>query len=111
MNKPEDDIRESLLNTLHFLASEEEQQEFAKKVYYDTYHDEFACWWFDTFFPEDHIFNKVQISILVEFSEIFDTNLDLIEDNKQTIEQLQKQPEWQKIVASAKNACEKLKKT
>ena len=111
MNKPEDDIRESLLNTLHFLASEKEQQEFAKKVYYDTYHDEFACWWLDTFSPEDNIFNKEHLSILTEFSEILDTNTELLGNHKQTIEQLQKQPEWQSIVTSAKNACEKIEKT
>ena len=111
MNKPEDDIKGSLLNTLHFLASEEEQQEFAKKVNYEAYQDEFACWWFDTFYPEEHIFNKEQNSILIEFSETLCKNIELLGSNKLTIEQLQKQPEWQLIVASAKNAYENTKET
>ena len=72
MNTPEDDIKESILRTLSFLASKDQQRKFAEKVYYDVYQDEFACWWFDTFFPEEHIFSKDKKAILSDFSKKFD---------------------------------------
>jgi hypothetical protein len=53
MNETETNIRQSLLSTLSFLSSEAQQREFAAKVPYKSYAGEFACWWFDTFYPDE----------------------------------------------------------
>jgi hypothetical protein len=109
VNEAEANIRESLLNTLSFLASEAQQREFAAEVFYASYQDEFACWWFDTFYPDEPsalaMFNSRQLSALTAFSQVFDRNLETIGDEVLTIDQLQSKPEWQAVVASAKETC------
>lgn len=112
MDEAEANIRESLLDTLSFLASETEQLQFATKVFYKAYQDEFACWWFDTFYPEEpsalRMFTRDQLATLVSFSECFDRELKVIGDERLTIEQLQDKPAWQAVVAKAKEALSKL---
>jgi len=108
MTEHEASLRESLISTLEFLASEQMQREFAEKVFYRSYQDEFACWWFDTFFPEDqsttHMFNEHQIAELKQFSSIFDANLCTINDEYMPIEQLLANPQWKEVVESAQKA-------
>jgi len=41
MGSDDSSIRENLLTTLGFFASEAEQRDFANKVHYDSYQDEF----------------------------------------------------------------------
>lgn len=108
MTETEANIRESLLTTLSFLASETQQREFAAKVYYATYHDEFACWWFDTFYPEEpsalQMFSPSQLAALKAFSGTFEKNLDALGDEPLKIDQLQAKSEWKTVVASAQVA-------
>ena len=115
MTEAEASIRESLLSTLSFLASASEQRDFAAKVTYSVYQDEFACWWFDTFYPEDssirHIFSPDQLRILVTFSKTLEQALMPLEEKQLTIHQLQATDEWQTIVASANEARSKLEAT
>jgi len=104
MTEAEVSIRESLLSTLSLIASEAAQREFAEKVPYSSYQDEFACWWFDTFFPDDpsasHMFSAGQIELLKDFSDIFDMSLLALSEDL-TIEQLLAKPEWQAVVMKA----------
>lgn len=108
MIEAETSIRESLLNTLSFLASEAQQREFASKVFYASYQDEFACWWFDTFYPDEanmsRIFNEAQLAILRSFSTSFGRVLVKLGDSERTIEQLLQEPEWRSVVATASAA-------
>jgi hypothetical protein len=112
MTEAEASVRESLLSTLSFLASVSEQREFAAKVTYSVYQDEFACWWLDTFYPEDlsvrHIFSPDQMEILVAFSKTFEQALTSLEGRPLTIHQLQATDEWQTIIASANEARSKI---
>jgi hypothetical protein len=112
MTEAEASIRESLLNTLSFLASETQQREFAAKVFYASYQDEFACWWFDTFYPDEpsalHMFIETQLAILRSFSEVFDRNLTQLGDGELPVEQLLQKSEWQAVVASARTTSAQL---
>ena len=112
MTEAEASIRESLLNTLSFLASKTQQREFASKVFYASYQDEFACWWFDTFHPNEpnapRMFNEAQLTILRSFSAIFDRAIVKLGDCERTIEQLLQEPEWQSVVTSAGEASAQL---
>ena len=111
MTESETKIRESLLDALSFLASVTEQLEFATKVSYAAYQDEFAHWWFDTFFPEDpkarNMFNPTQLEILMAFSKTFE-QCDTLDGKHLTIQQLQATTEWQKVIVSAQVALSKL---
>jgi len=106
MTEAESNIRESLLDTLSFLASETKQREFAATVFYTSYQDEFAFWWFDTFHPDEpsalRMFNEAQLTILRSFSESFDGNLVELSDGERTIGQLLQESEWQCVVATAR---------
>jgi hypothetical protein len=108
MTDAEANIRESLISTLQFLGSEEMQIEFAAKVPYRTYQDEFACWWFDTFFPEDqstsHMFTENQLNELKTFSLAFNSSLSTLNDGDLSIQQLLAKPQWQSVILSAKKA-------
>ena len=112
MTETESNIRESLLDTLPFLASEEKQREFAARVPYASYQGEFACWWFDTFFPEEpsalRMFSARQLATLRSFSEVFERNYAAIGNAEQSISELLRKPEWQAIVVSARNASSEL---
>lgn len=112
MTEAETSIRKSLLDTLAFLASETQQREFAAQIFYASYQDEFACWWFDTFYPDEpdalHMFNEAQTTILRSFSEAFSRNLVELGDGAHTIEQLLQRPEWQRVVATAGTAVTQL---
>ena len=108
MTESQENIRSSLMSTLSFLASEAQQQEFASKVYYACYKDEFACWWFDNFLPDEpgatEIINVKQLAALREFSTEFDLCLENLGSEQMTIQQLQAHPEWQLLVLKAKKA-------
>ncbi|WP_426663217.1 hypothetical protein [Rhodanobacter aciditrophus] len=112
MTEAETNIRESLLSTLLFLASETQQREFAAKVFYASYSDEFASWWFDTFCPDEpsalHMFSEVQLATLRSFSATFDRNLAELRDGERTIEQLLQEPRWQSIVTSSRTTLAQL---
>jgi hypothetical protein len=108
MTKTEATIRESLLNTLSFLSSTSQQREFASKVPYDSYAGEFACWWFDTFYPDEPtaavMFDPTELLALRAFSENFDRNLTALSDEGFSIDELQATAEWKAIVESARTA-------
>ena len=108
MTEVEANIRESLLNTLSFLASEAKQREFAARVFYASYQSEFACWWFDTFYPEEpsalNMFSSPQLAILKSFSETFDRNLVALGYGDHTLEDLLQKPEWRAVVSGAQAA-------
>jgi hypothetical protein len=112
MTETEANIRASLLDTLSFLASETKQREFAAKVFYASYQSEFACWWFDTFYPDEssslHMFSETQLAILRAFSEAFDRNLTQLGLGELPIEHLLQKHEWQAVVASARAASAQL---
>ena len=97
MTETESNIRESLLSTLSFLASKEEQIAFAAKVYYASYQVEFACWWFDTFYPEEPnslvMFSEKQLAILKAFTLAFGTNIEALGSAEMSIEDLQCNPQ------------------
>lgn len=106
MTEAQQNIRESLLTTLSFLASIEEQRKFASKVFYSSYQDEFACWWFDNFLPDEpgaaEMFTPLQLVVLREFSRMFDTCLESIGSVVMDIDSLLQSSEWQALVAKAK---------
>jgi hypothetical protein len=103
-------IRESALNTLTFLASPDAQREFATKVHYANYRNEFACWWFDTFIPGAYdCFSASELPILREFSATFDASLQSLSDAPTTIEQLLADETWRNVVAAARHACASLR--
>jgi len=108
MTEEEANIRESLLNTLSFLASEAKQREFAAEVFYASYQSEFACWWFDTFYADKastlHMFSPQQLAILKSFSEAFDRNLIALGFGNHALEDLLQKPEWRAVVSSAQAA-------
>ena len=105
MTEAHENIRASLLNTLSFLASQTQQQEFAAKVFYDSYQDEFACWWFDTFFPNEQdaleMFTAKQIAILRRFTNAFENCLKTLGSGPLRIEQLHAKAEWQSLIVEA----------
>ena len=109
MTEAETNIRQSLLDTLLFLASEEAQREFSKKRHYAAYQGEFACWWFDTFFPDEpdalRMFSGSELAILQEFSASFDQTLTAIGMSPLSIEELLAKVEWKTMVAEARKAC------
>ena len=108
MTEAQEDIRSSVLTTLSFLASEAQQQEFASKVYYACYQDEFACWWYDdTCYDPDEpgvleMFTAEQLAALRVFSTTFDLCSEALGSGLMTIQQLQAKVEWQSIVLKAK---------
>jgi hypothetical protein len=108
MTEAQENIRESLITTLMFLASETKQQEFAAKVPYASYQGEFACWWFDTFFPEEpgasEMFTPRQLVALNSFSATFDDCLKVVGNETFTIEQLQALTVWKGLIARARVA-------
>jgi len=112
MTEAEANICRSLLDTLLFLASESAQREFAKKRHYASYQGEFACWWFDTFFPEEpstlQMFTGNELVILRAFSESFDGTLTAIGMAPLSIEELLAKPEWKTMVAMASETCVQL---
>lgn len=99
------DIRASLLTTLAFLASERQQREFAAKVPYASYQGEFACWWFDTFFPDEpealEMFDLKQLDALRHFSAAFDSCLQAVGNGELSIESLLALDEWQTLISRA----------
>lgn len=105
MTEAQENIRESLLTTLAFFASEKQQREFAAKVSYTSYQGEFACWWFDTFFPDNQgaleMFTPTQLSALRLFSRALDNCLRDIGNGTLAIEQLHALAEWQTLIAKA----------
>jgi hypothetical protein len=114
MAESQENIRSSLMSTLSFLASEAQQQEFASKVYYGCYQGEIACWWFDTFFPDEpsatEMFTVKQLISLRAFSTAFDTCLESLGYEQMTIQQLQAHPEWKLLVLKAKTTLSELEK-
>ena len=106
MTEAQQSIRESLLTTLSFLASVEEQREFASKVFYSSYQDEFAGWWFDNFLPDEsgatEMFTPWQLVVLREFSHMFDTCLESLCAVVMDMDLLLQSSEWQALVAKAK---------
>ena len=108
MNKTELNIRQSLLSTLTFLASEYQQLDFAAQVQYASYQGEFSCWWFDTFFPEEpeatRMFSSRQLSILTGFSEHFNRSLAELPSAPFSIQQLLATPQWKSVIAKAQEA-------
>ena len=112
MTETEANIRRSILDTLRFLSSEAEQRTFASKVFYRSYQGEFACWWFDTFYPEDPsahaMFSSHEFAVLKAFSLAFDQQLSAIGLGDIDIEQLLARPEWKLVIASAHDARAKL---
>jgi hypothetical protein len=112
MTETQQNIRDSLLTTLAFLASESQQKEFAAKVHYDSYEDEFACWWFDTFFPDEpdalEMFTSKQLAALEAFSSAFDECLREVGCEARTIEQLQARIEWRFFTAVAEETLAKV---
>ena len=113
MTESESSIRESLLSTLSFLASEHEQLEFAAKVFYKDYLGEFACWWFDDFYPDEPstavMFEPNQVTALRSFSEEFERSITSIDSDGLTMQQLQSTVEWQNVVKAAEDAISSLK--
>jgi len=107
MIEAEANIRESLLQTLSFLASMEQQREFAARVQYDCYQDEFACWWFDTFYLDEpsalRMFSAVQLSELRTFSDAFDNCTRPLDGRNLSLAQLQESPEWKAVAAHAQS--------
>jgi hypothetical protein len=112
MTETEANVRESLLKTLSFLASEPQQREFAERVSYASYQGEFACWWFDTFFPDEpsalHMFTAPQLTILKSFSEVFERNFEALGNAELPLVELHHRPEWRAIVCAAREASAKL---
>lgn len=106
-------IRNHQLDTLYFLSSEAEQREFASKVFYPEYQSEFACWWFDMFYPDKpdslEMYSMSELEILKRFSTVFDECLDALGFEDMTIEQLQATTAWKAIVSAATVACADLK--
>lgn len=112
MTETQKNIRASLIDTLTFLASEPKQTEFAAKVHYDSYQGEFACWWFDTFSPDEpdvlEMFTSEQLDALRAFSGAFDECLRKVGFEAQTIEQLQARIEWQSLTSKAEETLGKV---
>jgi hypothetical protein len=106
MTEAQQSIREALLTTLSFLASADKQREFASKVFYSSYQDEFACWWFDDFLPDEpgatEMFTPRQLVVLREFSCKFDSCLESIGAVVMDINSLLQSSEWQALIAKAK---------
>ena len=113
MTKSEVNIRDSLLSTLSFLASEQEQLEFASNTYYKDFVGEFACWWFDTFYPEEQsagaMFSLNQINLLRHFSDVFKRGVDAIDSDGLSMMQLQNEVEWQAVMSAARDTISALK--
>lgn len=105
MTEALEDIRASLLSTLAFLASEKQQREFAAKVPYASYQGKFACWWFDTFFPDEpealEMLNLKQLDALRHFSAAFDRCLKAVGNDQLSIESLLALAEWQTLISRA----------
>ena len=112
MTETEANIRKSLLDTLRFLASEAAQREFAEQKHYASYHGEFACWWFDTFFPNEpsamRMFTEDEFGVLSVFSDRFDKNLKTIGLAPLPIGDLLAKKEWGAVIESAREACRQL---
>ncbi len=113
MTDAEKSIRDSLLTTLEFLASEDQQLDFASKIHYEAYQDEFTCWWLDDFFPnapEAHsMFSGRELEALRAFSSILERSTQPLEGCRLSIEALQSTNQWKSVVAGAKDAVAKLR--
>ena len=107
MTEAQQGIREALLTTLSFLASVEEQREFASQVFYFSYQDEFAGWWFDNFLPDEpsatEMFTPWQLGVLREFSCMFDSCLESMGAVVMDMDSLLQSSEWQALIAKAKD--------
>ena len=105
MTESEQSIRESLLNTLAFLSSVERQLQFAREVSYPSYQDEFACWWFDTFLPEEqsalNMFTRDQLDVLKCFSETFERESATVGSGPLSINELLASQAWGRVIESA----------
>lgn len=108
MNEAEKTVRDGFVNTLEFLSSLPEQREFAANVHYDSYDDEFACWWFDDLYWDEQsakkMFTPAELAVLVRFTETFDSQLAALGDEKRSIDELHRTPEWQATFLAAGEA-------
>ncbi len=99
-------LRDSLLKTLAFLASDQQQTEFGSRGYTYVYQDEFACWWFDTYILDDErylrIFSKPQLEALKRFSGEFEHILAAIGSKRIEMASLLVLPEWRKLIDAAR---------
>ena len=109
MDETDKNLRKATLDTLSFLASPEQQREFAAKVHYDNYPGEFACWWFDSFIPEspytEKRYTNNELTVLHQFSQRLDELLKRLDDKPRTIDSLIGNPDWAEVIVSAKRAC------
>ena len=93
------------MDTLAFLASPEEQRSFAAKVHYDDYVGEFACWWFDSFLPDNPLsrgrYSAAEFEALVAFSASLDKHLAALPTRPRSIDELLAEPIWALVVREA----------
>ena len=112
MDETDANLRASTLDTLQFLASPTEQRRFAAKVFYENYAGEFACWFFDSFLPENPFtharYTAQELSTLNDFSQRFDQLLQSLADRPLTINALLNDPQWREVVSAAQAACKPL---
>ena len=107
MTESDRNIRDSLLSTLKFLSSTDEQRSFAEEVRYEDYEGEFACWWFDTFYPDEPrssvMFDVEQLAALREFTATFEASHLALGRQSFSINQLLARGEWQTLMTKARD--------
>jgi hypothetical protein len=112
MDESDQSIRSALLSTLAFLASAEEQRGFAQKVEYEDYEGEFACWWFDEFYPDEPralaMFTSGQLAALREFSAVFEACHTSLAHESFSIDQLLANSEWRAVIARARETLDRI---
>jgi hypothetical protein len=106
------DFRKTRIDVLRFLASGEEQRDFARRVHYEDYGSEFLGWWFEDFVPDSELFRSAfapaEIEILRRLSSELKAHDVALEDSVRTITQLQGDSNWLKVMAAARAALESL---
>jgi hypothetical protein len=106
------DFRETRIGVLRFLASGEEQRDFAGRVHYEDYASEFLCWWLDDFVPDSDLYRSAfapaEIEILRRLSSELEAHDLALEDSARSITQLQGDCNWLKVMTAARAALESL---
>jgi hypothetical protein len=103
-------FRESCVNNLRFMASHDEQRDFAARVHYDDYEGEFSCWWFDDLVFDSlphgtdlirRSFSSIELIALAKFTAIFEGLDHSLGNVDRTIDELLDNPDWLKVVEAA----------
>jgi hypothetical protein len=91
---------------LEFISSDSEQSDFAAKVPYENYSEEFYEWWFEDWNSDDRLFKRAfnleEMGLLIDFSDLWKKQESKFCHNM-SIKELLQNPEWRQVMAVAKS--------